>query len=117
MKFTLPLYFDKLQDVIFARMVERVGNRRYWEQWAKDIAEIAERHKQQILKLVDRPEFQEYLRGLRKNINPSIKEIDAVEMLAQHVVTKPVFEALFENYSFVNNNAVSKSMQKNFQPA
>ena len=110
----LPLYFDKLQEVIFARMVERVGNRRYWEQWAKDIAEIAERHKQQILKLVNRPEFQEYLRGLRKNINPLIKEIDAVEMLAQHVVTKPVFEALFENYSFVNNNAVSKSMQKIF---
>ena len=111
---TLPLYFKKLQDVIFARMVERVGNRRYWEQWAKDIAEIAERHKQKILKLVNRVEFQEYLRGLRKNINQNISEIDAVEMLAQHVVTKPVFEALFENYSFVNNNAVSKSMQKIF---
>ena len=110
----LPLFFDKLQDVIYARMVERVGNRRYWEQWAKDIAEIAERHKQHILKLVDRPEFKEYLHGLRKNINPSITEKDAVEMLAQHVVTKPVFEALFENYSFVNNNAVSKSMQKIF---
>ena len=111
----LPLFFDKLQEIIYARMVERVGNRRYWEQWAKDIAKIAERHKQQILKLVDRPEFKEYLCGLRKNINPTITEIEAVEMLAQHVVTKPVFEALFENYSFVNNNAVSKSMQKIFE--
>ena len=109
------LHFDELKNLIYARMVERVGNRRYWEQWAKDIAEIAERHKQKILKLTDLPEFKEYLRGLRKNINPTISELDAVEMLAQHVVTKPVFEALFENYSFVNNNAVSKSMQKIFE--
>ena len=36
------LHFDELKDLIYARMVERVGNRRYWEQWAKDIAQIAE---------------------------------------------------------------------------
>ena len=111
----LPIFFDKLQDFIYARMVERVGNRRYWEQWAKDIAEIAERHKKKILNLVNRQEFKDYLLGLRTNINPTITEIEAVEMLAQHVVTKPVFEALFENYSFVQNNAVSKSMQKIFE--
>jgi predicted helicase len=32
-------------------------------------------------------------------------------MLSQHIITKPVFEALFENYSFVRNNPISKSMQ------
>ena len=32
-------------------------------------------------------------------------------MLSQHIITKPVFEALFEGYSFVKNNAVSKAMQ------
>jgi predicted helicase len=32
-------------------------------------------------------------------------------MLSQHMITKPVFEALFENYSFAEHNAISKSMQ------
>lgn len=33
-------------------------------------------------------------------------------MLSQHIITKPVFDALFENYSFVQNNPMSQSMQK-----
>jgi predicted helicase len=33
-------------------------------------------------------------------------------MLSQHIITKPVFDALFENYSFVANNPMSQSMQK-----
>ena len=49
---------------------------------------------------------------LHTNINPYIKDEDAIEMLAQHLITKPVFEALFENYSFVNNNTVSQAMQR-----
>lgn len=32
-------------------------------------------------------------------------------MLSQHIITKPVFEALFEGYSFVKNNPISVSMQ------
>ena len=34
-----------------------------------------------------------------------------MEMLAQHMITKPVFEALFDNYSFVRSNPVSKALQ------
>ena len=109
--FQTSLDFGELEKVIYARMVERVGNRRYWEQWAKDIAAIAERHKLQILKLTDRKGFKNFLSDLRENLNPTISEKDAVEMLAQHLVTRPVFEALFENYSFAQNNVVSKSMQ------
>jgi predicted helicase len=32
-------------------------------------------------------------------------------MLAQHIITQPVFEALFEDYSFVKNNPISQSLQ------
>ena len=110
--YQLSLKFEDLQGAIYARMVERVGNRRYWEQWAKDIAKIAERHQNNILKLVDKPEFKNFLADLRQNINPTISERDTIEMLAQHLISKPVFDALFENYSFAKNNSVSKAMQK-----
>ncbi len=32
-------------------------------------------------------------------------------MISQHLITKPIFEALFSTYSFVDNNPVSKAIQ------
>ncbi|KAA0265073.1 MAG: DEAD/DEAH box helicase, partial [Chloroflexi bacterium] len=112
----LAMQFEQLQSVVFARLVQKVGDRRYWEQWAKDVAVIAERQTERIGYLVStkkeqKAAFAKFVDGLRKNINPSITEAQAVEMLAQHIITQPVFEALFENYSFVQHNAVSHAMQ------
>ena len=80
------------------------------------MADIAERQGERINRLIKediihQKEFANFLGGLRKNINPSITEQEAVEMLSQHIITKPVFEALFEGYSFVKNNPISVSMQ------
>jgi len=109
--------FEKLQLAIYARMVKKVGDKQYWEQWAASVGDIAKRHIVRIQKLVAQPgehrtAFDAFLADLRKNINPSITSDDAIEMLAQHIITKPVFEALFENYSFVNDNPVSVAMQR-----
>lgn len=112
----MALQFEQLQNVVFARMVNKVGDRRYWEQWARSVAEIAERQVERIKRLVKddkkhQKAFANFLAGLQKNINPSITEQEAIEMLSQHIITKPVFEALFEGYSFVKNNPISISMQ------
>ncbi|WP_342665773.1 type ISP restriction/modification enzyme [Methanomicrobium mobile] len=112
----LLLQFEQLQDTIYARMVLKVGDRQYWEAWAKDVAEIAEKQIGRIKNLVKNPDvtkvFAEFVQSLKNNINDSIDDDQAIEMLSQHMITKPVFEALFENYSFAENNPVSKSMQK-----
>ncbi len=112
----LAMQFEQLQHIVFARMVQKVGDRRYWEQWAKNVAEIAERQVERINNLVKEDKthqkaFANFLAGLQKNINPSISEQEAIEMLSQHIITKPVFDALFEGYSFVKNNPISVSMQ------
>lgn len=113
----LALQFEQLQHVVFARMVLKVGDRQYWEQWAKSVAEIAQRHEERITRLIRENDkykhaFEKFLIGLQKNINPNINQKEAIEMLSQHLITSPVFEALFEGYSFVKNNPISKSMQK-----
>jgi predicted helicase len=106
------------EDKIFAKIVIKCGTRKYWEQWAQDVAKIAETHVTRIkglLKSSDaryRNHFDKFLNGLRKTLNPSISEADAVEMLSQHLITKPVFDALFEGYEFTKHNPVSKTMQK-----
>ena len=116
-KTQLEMRFEQLQNVIFARMVQKVGSKRYWEQWASDVAKIAEKHIAQINQLIAedskaRKAFDSFLRGLHKDINPSVSENQAVEMLAQHIITQPVFEALFESSEFTSGNPVSKAMSK-----
>jgi predicted helicase len=113
----LAIQFEQLQNVVFARMVKKVGDRGYWEVWARNVAEIAQRHVERITRLIKEDgthqiAFAEFMRGLQQNINPSITDKEAVEMLSQHIITKPVFEALFEGYSFVKNNPMSTAMQK-----
>lgn len=114
----LPLqYMNNLQEAIYAKMVKKVGTKRYWVQWANDVAEIAKRYMERIERLVNtegkhQVVFAKLLKGMQKNLNPSINQADVIQMLAQHLITKPIFEALFENYSFAQNNPVSQSLQK-----
>ena len=112
----LELRFGTLQDGIYARLVEKVGDKMYWENWAKSVGEIAQKFIERIALLIKENEnarnyFKDFISGLHKNINDSIDEGQAIEMLAQHMITRPVFDALFKEYEFVNNNAVSRSMQ------
>ncbi|WP_208301618.1 type ISP restriction/modification enzyme [Streptomyces sp. KS 21] len=103
------------REAIYARIVDKVGERHYWEDWAKDIAQIADRHVTRIKAALSIPEkqaaFQEFVTELRATINPGVTESAAVDMLAQHIVTKPVFDALFSSYGFAEHNPVSKAMQ------
>lgn len=112
----LELRFGELQDGIYAKLVEKCGDRLYWENWAKEVGLIAHKFIERISKLIQsgvhKKEFNEYLKGLQRDLNPSVDEAQAIEMLAQHMITRPVFDALFSEYEFVNNNAVSRSMQK-----
>ena len=112
----LSMKFDELQSVFYAKMVTKVGCKRYWEQWAKDIAEIADGHIARIKRLIadegrHKMAFDKLMRGLHKNINPNLSEQDAIEMLSQHLVALPVFEALFGSFEFAGSNPVSRSMQ------
>lgn len=112
----LELRFGTLQDGIYARIVEKVGDKMYLTNWAKEVGEIAKKFIERITNLVKENEeakknFDEFVSGLQKNINPSVDSEQAIEMLAQHMITRPVFDALFKDYEFVHNNAVSHSMQ------
>ena len=112
----LPTEFVQLQDALFAKLVLKVGEKSYLENWAAEVGEIALKQQARIKKLVENPDvkkiFAEFVQSLQDNINPSISDDEAITMLSQHMITRPIFEALFENYSFASNNAVSLSMQK-----
>ena len=109
--------FDEFAKAIMARIVKKCGSRTYWEDWAKDVARIAEVHVTRIRAAVqatgseERKAFETFLAEIRDDLNDSITEDEGIEMLAQHLITRPVFDALFEGYSFAASNPVSKALQ------
>ncbi len=114
----LAMEFGEIERAIIAKVVQKVGNRLYWDEWAGDIARIAQTHISRITAILDTPAntaeiaaFEEFLSEIQDDLNDSITRAEAIEMLAQHIITKPVFDALFEGYSFTNHNPVSVAMQ------
>ena len=108
---------ERWRDAIYAKIVLRCGERRYWEQWAESVADIARTHRERIRALIETPgpakkRFGIFVRALRRNLNDSISEDDAAGMLSQHLITKPVFDALFGSSRFTELNPVSQAMQR-----
>ena len=116
----LPLAFSDLpMDAFYAKVVEKCGDRQYWETWAKDIADIVSHLIARINALLEKENtgagdvaahFSSFHGELRASINESVSRDDAVAMVAQHMITGPVFNALFENYDFANSNPVARAL-------
>lgn len=116
---SLDFQVSEVERALYAQVVKKCGNRRHWEEWANDIAKIAETHIMRIRTIIDNPEnikesqaFHSFVNELKDDLNTSITTEEVVEMLAQHLITKPVFDALFKDHSFANNNPVSLAMQE-----
>jgi predicted helicase len=114
----LGFEIGEIERAMYAKLVEKVGNRHHWEDWANDIAKIARTHIDRINALLEntanakeREAFSRFAAELRDDLNDSITDSEIVEMLAQHLITKPVFDALFEGYSFASQNPMSQAMQ------
>ena len=114
----LQFEIGEIERAIYAKLVQKVGNRHHWEDWANDIAKIANTHIDRIRGILENPDntgeqsaFTAFATDLRHNLNDSIGDDEIIEMLAQHLITKPVFDALFEGYSFAQHNPISQAMQ------
>lgn len=104
------------EQAISTTLVKKCGTRIYWDTWAEDVARIAQRHIERIGGLVrDNAEVREcfgsFLQSLQDSLNPGITQDDAIEMVAQHLITLPVFEALFSDFEFAQSNPVSVAIE------
>ena len=110
----LTLLPSDWKESVFGRIVKKVGSSLYWEDWSKDIATVADRYIHLIDRLLEDPQrqdaFQEFVNALRATLNPAVDNESAVEMLAQHILTAPLFDAMFPDHSFSKQNPVSRAM-------
>ncbi|MCG5238038.1 DEAD/DEAH box helicase [Xanthobacter oligotrophicus] len=111
------LILDDFSRAIMAKIVKKCGDREYWDRWAASLRDIAIAHitrLEAILSVLDsaaRRAFDAFLAEIRDDLNSGITEKEAVEMLAQHIITRPVFDALFEGHTFTQENPVSRAIQ------
>ena len=118
----LPI--DIPPEAILPKIVEKCGDRKYWESWAKDVADIFGRLVERVENLLENPEnealrewFDAFHTELKSSINDAITRTNAIDMMAQHILTKPVFDALFEDYDFSARNPMAlalDNLQKDF---
>lgn len=117
-QYNLQFEIGEIEKAIYAKLVQKCGNRHHWEDWANDIAKIARTHIDRITAILENSDntreieaFNAFAYELRDDLNDSITDNEIIEMLAQHLITKPVFDALFEGYSFAKHNPMSLAMQ------
>lgn len=99
--------------------MNNVQKKYHWKSFENDIAKISQSYIDHIHDILDNPEnkqtihfFNEFSDGLRDLHSQDISDHEIIEMLALHMVTKPVFDALFGHYRFTEHNPISKGMQK-----
>ena len=104
----------EMAKAINAQIVRKCGTKIYWGEWTDDIAHIAAARAEQIAQIVQdgpaRNAFDRYLQGLRDSLNPGYEETQAITVLAQHEITKPIFETLFTDHAVIDNNPVMHAL-------
>ena len=117
-EFDFTLNTAQIIDAIYAKILKKCGNSKQWEEWAEEVSVIAEKHISSIKKTLDNPAnteqisaFSAFADNLKNDLNKSLTNDEIVQMLAQHIITEPVFSALFAGSPFVENNPVSKAIK------
>ena len=108
---------EKARDAIFTRIVDSLTDKRYYKKWAAETAIISARYEERIRGLLAtdrsgiRAEFSQFRASLKRAVNDGVDSDKAISLLAQRMVTRPVFDALFCEYEFAKRNPVSRAME------
>ncbi len=109
------ILLQDLADAMYNVMPTKLGDRNYWENFTKKTGNIARTLNNRLKMIFDKnPEFfHGFLDSLRGNIHSNIKEDEALDMITSHIITKPIFDALFgDNIKNPISKALDKMVQK-----
>ena len=118
-----PSLFDdweraiKVEETIKSTIIKKLGRRKEWQDWAEDVAKICTEQVKAINKLLDankdpdfQAEFAKFCLDLNDSIGQHLDREEIIEMLAQHIVIKPVLDELFRGFPFTEQNPIAKGL-------
>ena len=109
---------EEIRDAVYAKIVDSLTDKHYYRRWAEEVNRINEQYETRIAALLEadnpeiKAEFQAFLSSLQRDLNDGITKQHVVSMLSQHLITKPIFDALFADYRFASENPVSQAMER-----
>ncbi|GAA9716347.1 hypothetical protein VN0021_09090 [Helicobacter pylori] len=105
------IFLQNLADAVYNVMPTKLGDRNYWENFAKKTGNIARTLNNRLKNIFEKnPEiFHGFLDSLRNNVHSNIKEDEALDMITSHIITKPVFDAIFGDNI---KNPIAKALDK-----
>ncbi|OOQ20318.1 DEAD/DEAH box helicase [Helicobacter pylori] len=105
------ILLQDLADAVYNVMPTKLGDRNYWENFTKKTGNIARTLNNRLKMIFDKnPEFfHGFLDSLRENIHQNIREDEALDMITSHIITKPIFDALFGDNI---KNPIAKALDK-----
>ncbi|BAW76536.1 type IIG restriction-modification enzyme [Helicobacter pylori] len=105
------ILLQDLANAVYNVMPTKLGDRNYWEKFAKKTGNIARTLNNCLKDIFEKnPEFfHGFLDSLKGNIHQNIKEDEALDMITSHIITKPIFDAIFGDNI---KNPISKALDK-----
>ncbi len=105
------ILLQDLANAVYNVMPTKLGDRNYWENFAKKTGNIARTLNNRLKELFGKNHeiFDNFLTSLRDNIHQGIKNEEALDMLVSHIITKPIFDALFGDNI---KNPIAKALDK-----
>ncbi len=105
------ILLQDLADAMYNVMPTKLGDRNYWENFTKKTGNIARTLNNRLKIIFEKnPEFfHGFLDSLRGNIHQNIKEDEALDMITSHIITKPIFDAIFGDNI---KNPIAKALDK-----
>ncbi|GAA7746267.1 DEAD/DEAH box helicase [Helicobacter pylori] len=105
------IFLQDLADAVYNVMPTKLGDRNYWENFAKKTGNIARTLNNRLKDIFGKnPEiFHGFLDSLRNNVHKNIKEDEALDMITSHIITKPIFDAIFGDNI---QNPIAKALDK-----
>ncbi|GAA8447177.1 hypothetical protein HpNP61_11630 [Helicobacter pylori] len=105
------ILLQDLANAVYNVMPTKLGDRNYWENFTKKTGNIARTLNSRLKDIFEKnPEFfHGFLDSLRGNIHQNIKEDEALDMITSHIITKPIFDALFGDNI---QNPIAKALDK-----
>ncbi|WP_407918877.1 type ISP restriction/modification enzyme [Helicobacter pylori] len=105
------ILLQDLADAMYNVMPTKLGDRNYWENFTKKTGNIARTLNNRLKMIFEKnPEFfHGFLDSLRENIHQNIREYEALDMITSHIITKPIFDAIFGDNI---KNPIAKALDK-----
>ena len=105
------------EHAIASQLVKACGDRQYWDRWGREVARITGTITEHVRAAVETnadlaEKFDLFAEQMKATIGGSLPSGDLAVMVAQHVVTMPVFDALFAGSGFADRNPISKALNE-----